>query len=85
MTTCRKHTNEIWDNKYSKKLKWPDFNPGYNIHKKRKPRIPPGSSDRVSAFVACFSKTYGFPLMTALVLMLVMVVIMLMLMAMFIY
>jgi hypothetical protein len=53
------------------------------ITKKGKPRIPPGSSDRVSAFVACFFRNYGFPLMTALMLMFVMVVIMFMLMAMF--
>jgi len=85
MTTCRKHSNRIWDNEYSKKSKWPDFNPGYNILKKGKPRIPPGSSDPVSAFVACFFRNYGFPLMTALMLMLVMVVIMRMLMGMLFY
>ena len=52
---------------------------------KGKPRIPPESSDPVSAFVACFFKNYGFPLMTALVLMFVMVIIMRMLMAMLLH
>ena len=82
MTTCRRHSNGIWGKKYSRKSKWPDFNPGYKNHKKEKPRIPSASSDPVTAFVACFFRNYGFPLMTALVLMFVMVVIMLMLMGM---
>jgi hypothetical protein len=34
MTPCRKHSNEIWGNEYSRKSKWPDFNPGYNILKR---------------------------------------------------
>jgi len=54
-------------------------------YKKGKPRIPPESSDPVSAFVACFFKNYGFPLMTTLMLMLVMVITMRMLMTMLFY
>jgi hypothetical protein len=53
-----------------------------NLCKKGKPRIPPRSSDPVSAFVAFFYKNYGFPLVAALVLVLVMVI-MCMLMDMF--
>jgi hypothetical protein len=50
---------------------------------KGKPRITAESSDPVSAFVACLSKTYGFPLMTALVLMLMVLIVMRMLVGMF--
>jgi hypothetical protein len=72
-------------NEYSKEINSLDINLGCNMPKKGKPRIPPGSSDPVSAFAACFFRNYAFPLMTALVLMLVMVVIMLMLMVIFLY
>ena len=83
MPICRKYSNGLCDNKYSKKSKRLDFKPGIYHTQKGKPRITSESSDPVSAFVACFFRTYGFPLMAALMLMLMMFIIMRMLVCMF--
>jgi len=53
------------------------------IRRKREATNTAGSSAPVSAFVACFFRTYGFPLMTALMLMLMMFIVMRVLVGMF--
>ena len=54
-----------------------------DILSKREATNTAGSSGPVSAFVACFFRTYGFPLMAALMLMLMMLIVMRMLVGMF--